>query len=263
MLVSRSSQTQLPQATTNHLNESPPPSGLLEPSRARGVGGIRQRRDTSFSLLFTIPTTSPRNQQELIWYITGLIGAAIAVFVVWRYTSIARGARKRDEQLLLLLDPIGEKLATGNAPSRTEIDDLAALHQIRGFLYELLKYYERLDLFPEKFRNEIAQAETRLAYWLMHPNELQAAPEKIELVTTVTRKIENEDCRFYVFKYTMPNDHWAGKDWLLGLAGPYIDGQPPYTGIAGAFSRCGDKFGDVVPEELVDWYVAMATRKRG
>ncbi|QEF98034.1 hypothetical protein Mal15_20810 [Stieleria maiorica] len=199
----------------------------------------------------------------MIWYIVGLLGAAIVAFVVWRYTSVARGARKRDQQLFMLVDPIAEKLAAGDSPSPKQIEGLASLPQIRGFLYELLKHFERLDLFPEKFRDEIAQAETRLAYWMMHPNELQEAPDEIELVETVTRTIGNESCRFHVFKFTMPDGHWAGDDWLLGLAGPYIDGQPPYTGIAGAFSRCADKFGDVAPEELVDWYVAMAARKGG
>jgi hypothetical protein len=200
---------------------------------------------------------------HLIWYIAGFIGAATAAFVVWRYTSVARGARQRDRHLITLVEPIGEKLAAGESPSRDEIEAIADSHPLRGFLYELLKHYERLDLFPQKFRNEIAHAKTCLAYWMMHPNELQAAPDAIELVETVTRTIENEHCRFHVFKFTMPQGHWAGEAWLLGLAGPFVDGEPPYSGIAGAFSRCADKFGEIAPEELVDWYVAMATRKGG
>jgi len=34
----------------------------------------------------------------------------------------------------------------------------------------------------------------------------------------------------------------------------------PYTQNA-AFSRCGDKYGEVQPFELVDWYVRMVTSK--
>ena len=150
--------------------------------------------------------------------------------------SVARGARKRDEQLFTLVAPIGNKLAKGDTPSHNEIASLSALPQLRGILYEILKHYERLNLFPEKYRDEIAQAETRLAYWMMHPNKVQDAPDEMKLVETVTRTIDNEHCRFYVFKFTMPNGHWAGDDWLLGLAGPYVDREPPYTGIAGAFS---------------------------
>lgn len=200
---------------------------------------------------------------NLIWYIAGIVGATLIAFVVWRYTSVARGARNRDEQLIALVQPIGQKLANGESPSPREVENLAASPPLRGFLYELLKQYERLDLFPEKFRGEQAQAEARLVYWMMHPNELQDAPALLELVETVNRKIENENCRFHVFKYKMPVGHWAGKDWLLGVVGPYIDGEPPYTGIASAFSRCADKFGVVAPGELVDWYVAMVTRRSG
>lgn len=36
----------------------------------------------------------------------------LAAFVGWRYTSVARGARQRDEPIMPLIDPIGEKLAT-------------------------------------------------------------------------------------------------------------------------------------------------------
>lgn len=197
----------------------------------------------------------------MIWYIVGLFVVVIAAFLVWRYTSVARGARKRDMQLNSILEPVSKQLAVGEVPSPDQVAAIAASHPLRGILYHLLKHYERLDLFPDCFKGEIAQAEARLAYWMMHPNELQAAPEAIELVETVCQRIENENCRFHVFKFRMPKGHWAGEEWLLGVAGPYVDGEPPYTGIAGAFSRCSDKFGEVAPEELVGWYVAMATRR--
>ncbi len=199
----------------------------------------------------------------MFWYIAGFIGIAVVAFIVWRFTSVARGARQRDQKLFTLIGPIGEKLAAGDELPSHEIHSLAALPQLRCLLFELLKHHEQLDIFPGEYLSEVAQAETRLAYWMMHPNELQDAPDAIELVETVPRTVAGEKCRFHVFKYTMPKGHWAGGDWLLGLAGPYFGCEPPYSGIAGAFSRCGDKLGDVQPSDLVDWYVAMATRKGG
>lgn len=196
----------------------------------------------------------------MLWYIAGGIVAVVVAFIWWRYTSVERGARQRDEKILPLLDPIGEKLAVGEDPTSQEIDQLASSPATRSFLYATLKHFERLGLFPEQYRSESAQAETKLVYWMMHPNELQDTPEETELVKIVARNVEDQECRFYVFRFRMPDGHWAGDKWLLGLSGPFIDNDPPYSSLGGAFSRC-DKFGEVQPEELVDWFISMVRKK--
>ena len=205
----------------------------------------------------------PHRKAVVFWYIVGGTTAVIVGFIWWRYTSVARGARQRDEKILLLIDPLGEKLAAGEKPNPLEIEALARNPAARPFLYEILKHYECLELFPRVHCSEIAQAEANLVYWMMHPNELQEAPAETVLVETVSRNIDGQDGRFHVFRYKMPAGHWAGDDWLLGLSGPYIDNDPPYSGIAGAFSRCGDKHGKIQPAELVDWFVGMVQRNRG
>lgn len=191
------------------------------------------------------------------------IVAAVVVFIGWQYTSVARGARQRDEKIMSWLDPIGRQLVAGGTPITEEIDAIAKHPAARSFLYELFKHFERLELFPNEHRSEISQAESKLVHWMMHPNELEAAPQTTELVETVVRNIDDQDCRFYVFRYRMPAGHWAGEDWLLGLSGPYRDHLPPYSGIAGAFSRCSDKHGVVPPDELVDWFIGIVRQKSG
>ena len=199
----------------------------------------------------------------MFWYIFSGLAAALVTFIVWRYTSVARGARQRDQRILPLLDPLVEKLIASENPSADEIEQIASNPATRSFLYEVLKHYERLELFPDQYRSETAQAEARLVYWMMHPNELQDAPQAIEVVETVTREVDEQSCRFHVFRYQMPTGHWAADDWLLGLAGPYIDNEPPYSGLAGAFSRCGDKHGDILPSDLVDWFIGIVRGKSG
>jgi hypothetical protein len=192
-----------------------------------------------------------------------LIGgfSLIVLFLIWRITSVARGQRKRDEKLLRELDPLAKRLEANERVERDEVLFCARKPQLRYPLYRLLKHFRRPDLFPPEFLSDEAQGAARLAYWMMHPNELQDPPKEIELVERVVHPIQGEECSFLVYRYRMPEDHWAGNDWILGLAGPFAKNHPPYEGPAGAFSRCDDKPGALAPAELVDWLIGMATRK--
>lgn len=191
-----------------------------------------------------------------------LLALAILAFIVWRYTSVARGARRRDKALLAILDPYAQRFEAKQTVAAEEIRELADRPQLRPMLYSLLQQYQRLDLFPADYLTEEKQAEGRLAYWMMHPNEEGAAPEEIEVVATVRRRFEEGEGAFHVLKYRMPEGHWACKDgWLVGLAGPYFEGDPPHVNCATAFSRCSDKYGETDPEELVDWYMGIQAQK--
>src|SRR5262245_33466102 len=195
-------------------------------------------------------------------YVLAAIGFAIVAFLWWRYTSVTRGARQRDEKLLKVLDPIAERLSKKEPVSREEIANLSRSPQYRPMLYHFLRHFERLDLFPSEDLSVRAQGAGVLAYWLMHPNELQDAPGEMELIEEVDREVQGERGKFLVYRYRMPAGHWAEEDgWLLGLAGPFLDRETPYSGVAAGFSRFGDKVGEVQPAELVDWYIGLATRK--
>jgi hypothetical protein len=199
---------------------------------------------------------------KIIAIIVIIIGALLVSFIVWRWTSVARGARQRDEKLLKRLDPIGEKIDAGQFVSPQEIETLAARSEIRFMLFAMLREMKRPELLPTKYSSSVAQGESALAYWMMHPNELQDAPEAIELVETVKRPIDGQETDFHVYRYKMPAGHWAAKDgWILGLAGPMKRGIEPYSEMPGAFSRVGDIDGKVKPSELVDWYVGMLRQK--
>ena len=129
-------------------------------------------------------------------------------------------------------------------------------------LYGMLEHLKRLDLFPNQYLDAISQAQTALAYWLMHPNELGDAPAEIELVESMRRDCDGESADIFVFRYRMAAGHWAATDgWLLGLAGPLPADLAPYSSRLPAFSRCGDKQGEVAPAQLVDWYCRLLLRK--
>jgi hypothetical protein len=190
-----------------------------------------------------------------------VVVGALVLFVVWRYTSVARGARKRDEALLRILDPLGARLEAKQQIAQSEIAGLARNPALRQMLYTMLSHYQRLDLFPPELLEKEKQAEAVLAYWLEHPNELKAAPEAIEHVKTVQHAYGSKVAEFFVFKYRMPQGHWAGTDWLVGLAGPFLPDEKPFESVAGGFSRAGDVFGKTDVDELVKWYAGMHARR--
>lgn len=199
----------------------------------------------------------------MLRYVVGGIVTVVVIILWWRLTSVTRGARQRDARLLPIVEPVVQALAQGQEPDLQLVHQVASNSCARYYLYEALKFYERLDLFPEEYRSEEAQAAAKLAYWMMHPNELQDPPDEMELVEVVTREIDAQSCRFYVFKYRMPPGHWAGEDWLLGYAGPFVANEPPYSDLPGAFSNSWEKYGEAKPEELVDWYIGLVRGKKG
>lgn len=186
----------------------------------------------------------------------------IAAFVWWRYTSVARGARQRNDQILDVLTPLGEKLASKQPVSTEEVRALAARPHLRHMLHRVLSDYTRTELFPSEYLDTESQAAAALAYWMMHPNELAEAPAQMELIETVHRSVGGREARFLVFRYRMPDTHWTSKDgWLLGLSGPFFGDEVPYGILPGAFSRVGDKHGQADPAKLVDWYMSVAGLK--
>src|SRR5579883_2566986 len=92
------------------------------------------------------------------------IGILIGAFIWWRYTSVARGARQRDEKLMVALDPIAQKLSKKEPVTADEIAALSRQPQYRPLLYRLLKHFERLDLFPAEALSIEAQGAGILAY---------------------------------------------------------------------------------------------------
>jgi hypothetical protein len=194
--------------------------------------------------------------------VAGAVVVLVGAFIVWALASARRGMRKRDEKLLARLAPIVEKGKTGQVISPQEVEALAARPEIRFMLFATLRELTRPEFVPPRYSSSVAQGESALAYWVMHPHELQDAPEAIQLVETVTRAVDGQETDFHVYRYRMATGHWAAKDgWILGVAGPMKAGPEPYSHMPGAFSRVGDVEGKLTPSALVDWYVGMLRQK--
>lgn len=193
-------------------------------------------------------------------YVIGAVVLLIIIVIVWGRMSVSRGLNQRDERILKLLDPIGLKLDEGQPVTLEEVRKLAHHPEVRYILFKALRDMQRPDLLPTEFNSAICQAESALAYWLMHPNEMKDPPARIEFVETVTRTLAGKTEEFHVFRYRMPDGHWAANAWLLGFAGPMPAEEESYFTLPGAFSR-GDEEDKVAPAEIVDWYIDMLRKK--
>jgi len=188
-----------------------------------------------------------------------LLGLAVLVilFFIRQHLSVRRGIRNRDAALFQQLVPVAEALESGTSLDPALVARLAAVAELRGPLYRMLASHGRQNLFPQQYLNRDAEGIHVLTHWMLHPHELQAAPESIEPLATLTRAVAGRPGEFRVYRYRMPAGHWAGQQWLLGLAGPFFDGEEPYHSVAGGFSRVSDVQGKVSPDALADWYVKL------
>jgi hypothetical protein len=194
------------------------------------------------------------------YLLIGIVG--FVLLVLWLIAGVGRGMRKRDERVLKTLEPISRQLAEKKDVSPDEVRTMAMRAETRYFLYARLKEAGKTDLFPAEFLDERFQAESNLTYWMIHPNELQDPPEKMELMEVVDRTCGGKPGKFFIFKYKMPEKHWAGKDgWILGIAGPFFRDEKPYEIRRGAFSRINDHEGKITPTQLADWYFGMLQQK--
>lgn len=196
-----------------------------------------------------------------MWFIVGGFVIMVVVFLLWRISSVSRGMQQRDERILMMLEPIGQRVLDEETIEAHEVAEYMARPELR---YMMMATMPDLDyrgiLTPELFSSE-AQGEASLAYWMMHPNELQDPPEAIEYMESFRQLLADRDSLFHVYRYRMPEGHWAGCDWVLGLAGPMNELEEPYEKIQPAFSRCNDKEGDISPKDLVEWWVDMLEKK--
>lgn len=199
---------------------------------------------------------------EYVLYAIGAVLLVVIGLLWWRYTSVVRGAKQRDEIILKRLDAVGEKLSAGVEPSSEELTSLASSPENRPLLFEVLAHFDELDLFPSQFLDRHSQAAGRLSYWLMHPNEAGVAPRTVEPLKSVCRRLDDKEGEFLILRYALPEDNPSDADsWGVGLVGPFFDDDMPYEGPHAAFARIGDVVSNTNPDELVDWYVGVIESK--
>ncbi|MBI5359583.1 MAG: hypothetical protein HZA48_03270 [Planctomycetes bacterium] len=102
----------------------------------------------------------------------------------------------------------------GEAVPAEVLKGIAAMPEFRISLYNLLEKLGKHKLFPLEYHNQYYFAEADMVGWLS--DEFDGPPEKIELVQSRIVKVDNENCRVFLFRYYYPEE----EGWLAGLSGP-------------------------------------------
>lgn len=186
-----------------------------------------------------------------------LVGVAIVVvliggFVVWRLWATYSGGRAAYLRLAEAIGPVERQLRSGHDPDPVDLERFARDRATRRVLYDALDHHGKLGLFPPEYLTPEAMAEADLVAWLVHPNELAAPPDEIELMASLPAPGSAfAGQRYFVFRYRTRPPHWAAADgWLAGVAGPYPREATFASGAPGTFSRF-ESYDSRTPEDHV------------
>lgn len=174
-----------------------------------------------------------------LWYALGFVALLFFGYLGW----VGRGMRKHARRINEKLDPILSALRSGGEASSELIQAAAADPDVRNSLHQALVELGRAELFPAQYLTREAYAESDLAYWLSHPNELRQPPDEIEFMEVVSVESGTSlgPVDYLLFRYrTHPPHFSAGDGWLAGASGPYLSdpqGPLPEVSPGGTFSE--------------------------
>ena len=154
------------------------------------------------------------------------------------------------EEALRLGDPrlaafaVSSVLRCGGSIGDGVLERIAACHETRALLFQLLQNHGKLELFPQTFRTWDAFAAANMVNWLMYPTELGREPDYLEKMAVFTSTKTDGELVLYVWRFRNGDD-----SWFAGVSGPYLfEGTPcPLHGDM-TFS-CFEKWDDASAEK--------------
>lgn len=198
------------------------------------------------------PTAGNGENMIFVWIVIGVLGLLLSLFIMlWLNAIRASGVRNR--QLDKMVQPAVDAAGKNLPAARELVAELAKHPGVRNHLFRKLKEIGSADIFPEHYRAIEKIAESDLARWLMHPNELRAVPDEMELVRAISVREEEKSGSVFLFRFRMNAPHWAAENgWMAGVAGPYWEGDDAPDFAVGTFSEF-TPFDKMTEEQHVDF----------
>ncbi len=202
----------------------------------------------------------------LFLIILGVLFVSLLSFVGYRYMKVHAQHRNMVKLRYNRIAVLHEQLKNGQEPDSHDVLPFAANKMTRIMTYELLHSYDRKHLFPQQYMTRVLAAESHLANWLEFPTELDAIPDEMEHLQTVTIDFDGKNEHFVhyeVFRFKTHAPNRAAKyGWMLGVAGPYFDESEPYDNASDTFSRLISQSDAITPEQEAIWVHENNSKRR-
>jgi len=193
----------------------------------------------------------------VFWIVAIIFGLFILGWMNAIRASFVRN-RKIDKMIRPALDAVKNSSTSANEL----IAKLMEFPAARNIFYIKLQEMEKADIFPKAYRSIEKIAESDLARWLMHPNELKTSPAEMELIKEVPVTEKGKSGKIFLFRFRTDADHWASKyDWMTGIAGPYEDDGEQLGITSGAFSEL-TRYDSMTEDEHIE-FLKKALKKKG
>jgi len=188
-----------------------------------------------------------------------IVIAAIMVIIVVIHVlfDIYMSFRHRLLTKIIIADakPLYLKLKKKQYLTQEDIDPYMDNPLTRESTFQLLRYYNKIDLFPKMYYNLEKRAESHLVFWLKYISDIKACPDEIKLVKKVVIDSDKDKPYYYVFKFRYDEPHAVAKEgWMYGVTGEYYDNiSDPTDDPELTFSRYS-KEGTISPEDEALWF---------
>lgn len=172
-------------------------------------------------------------------FVFGIIVIAIltGLVLLYRYYFVRRSLLKLVAIKHTAIRPLFLRLANKEEIKEDEILLMVRDPSLRLAVYQVLRAYQREDLFPASYLTRQKGAESFLVSWLEFPTELGVSPSEILFDSLVTIQ-EKKALDYYTFKFRILPPHWAAQcDWMWGVSGPYTDESKPFDSPTRVYSR--------------------------
>ncbi len=184
----------------------------------------------------------------LLWIVLGLVVLVIMVLALL-YLNLLRASARQNRVLDDLVEPVFQAISEKSPEAPTLIERCAANPVTRNYLYEKLHETGQGDLFPWQYHTPEKVAESDMVTWLMHPNELAAAPDATELMHTLPVPGQGN---YYLFRFRTESPHWAAdRNWMAGMSGPYSETDGQALLRSNTFSEL-KPFDELTPEQHLE-----------
>lgn len=143
-------------------------------------------------------------------------------------------------------------LRLGQPVAAKHITEVAASAEMRSHLFGEMEKMKKSHLFPKKFKNQRALAESNMVNWLTYPTELGRVPDEIELMKIISIQTENssEIADYYLYRFRTHKPHWSAKSgWMAGVSGPYFQNAGLAVDSATDTFSCFEPWDSTFPEE--------------